>query len=125
MGVAYLLEKKIHIHCLARESCFGQYKDYFVSCAISSYSNDCAADDELSERFSKLRMRDNNKIVCTSIQQIKVSLSKRVKFKLEGSIPTDNEGLHNFKTPELPNPGETIDRNNAPRPWRRPRFGGW
>lgn len=68
---------------------------------------------------------DSDVAVYTSVQMVKVSLRKKVKFRLEGEVPVIDPHHHephqplsrldDFTAPQLPCPGERAGKTNTLR----------
>ena len=84
---------------------------------FSSSSNTCSCvSDEVNSYKSTVR---NGVPTFISIQQIKITLTKKVKFKLDGQVP---QHVHvkekrrisqEFDAPQLPRPGERVYTKNS------------
>lgn len=62
-------------------------------------------------------MEDSDSDIYTSFQLIKISIKRRVKFRLQGDVPPisshhRHKVMSGFSTPQLPRPGEKKQKNS-------------
>ena len=83
-----------------------RYNFCLLSNILLSISNVCSHKVD-----SNSSATEDGQIALTSVQQIKVTLKKKVKFRVEGEIP-QRKSLQEFSVPQLPRPGEEFQRSN-------------